>query len=84
MWIFRESNVGGAEKFFSIILDMELLAFYRVNFSLVNHYKYSIEELENMLPYERVFYVTMLEQYIKEKNDEAERQRQQAQAQAHR
>lgn len=80
MWLYRKSDFGGSEKFFSIILDMELIAFYRINFSLVNHYKYSIEELENMLPYERVFYVAMLEQYIKEKNDEADRQRQQAQA----
>ena len=47
-----------------------------VNFSLMQHHKYSLSELENMIPWEREIYVDMLITYIKEENDKAkERQR---------
>jgi hypothetical protein len=34
----------------------------------MQHHKYSLTELENMLPWERDIYVTMLIQYIEEEN----------------
>ena len=33
------------------------------------HFKYSLSELENMLPWEREIYVEMLVQHIKEENE---------------
>ena len=39
------------------------------NFSLMQHHKYSLTELENMMPWEREVYVEMLVQYIKEENE---------------
>jgi|TARA_B100001063_G_C16391247_1_gene370259 hypothetical protein len=45
------------------------------NFSLMQHHKYSLTELENMMPWEREVYVEMLVQYIKEEN-EKQKQRQ--------
>ena len=39
------------------------------NFSLMQHHKYSLTELENMMPWERDIYVDMLITYIKEEND---------------
>ena len=39
------------------------------NFSLMQHHKYSLTELENMIPWEREIYVEMLSQFIKEEND---------------
>ena len=45
------------------------------NFSLMQHHKYSLTELENMMPWEREVYVEMLQQYIKEENDK-QKQRQ--------
>lgn len=33
----------------------------------MQHHKYSLTELENMLPWEREVYVTLLEQYLEEK-----------------
>jgi hypothetical protein len=39
------------------------------NFSLMQHHKYSLTELENMLPWEREVYVDMLATYIKEENE---------------
>ena len=40
-----------------------------VNFSLMQHHKYSLTELENMIPWEREIYVDMLITWIKDEND---------------
>ena len=34
----------------------------------MQHHKYSLTELENMIPWERDIYVTMLIQYLEEEN----------------
>jgi len=34
----------------------------------MQHHKYSLTELENMIPWERDVYVTMLIQYLEEEN----------------
>jgi hypothetical protein len=34
----------------------------------MQHHKYSLSELENMMPWERDIYVSMLIQYIEEEN----------------
>ena len=39
------------------------------NFSLMQHHKYSLNELENMMPWEREIYVDMLITHIKEENE---------------
>jgi len=39
------------------------------NFSLMQHHKYSLTELENMLPWEREIYVDMLVTWIKEEKE---------------
>ena len=43
----------------------------------MQHHKYSLAELENMLPWEREIYVDMLVTYIKEENEKEERRKQQ-------
>lgn len=49
---------------------------------MVQHHKYSLTELEEMMPFERDIYITLLAEYIKEEN---ERQRlQQAQIKSRR
>lgn len=42
---------------------------------MAQHHGYSISELENMLPWERSVYVTMVSQYVKEENERLERQK---------
>lgn len=42
----------------------------------MTHYKYDPEYLDNMLPWERRIYLTMLENYVREKNLEIQRQMQ--------
>ena len=45
----------------------------RTNFAMMQHHKYSLTELENMIPWEREIYLTMLQQWVEE---EKERQKQ--------
>ena len=45
-----------------------LEAYYRINFSLMQYHKYSLTELENMMPWERDIYIALLQQYIEDKN----------------
>ena len=45
-----------------------LESYYKVNFALMQHHKYSLTELENMIPWEREIYVTLLKQHIEEEN----------------
>ena len=43
----------------------------------MQHHKYSLTELENMIPWERDVYVTMLIQYIEEENEKIKQQQSQ-------
>jgi hypothetical protein len=36
---------------------------------MVQHHKWSLTEIEDMLPYERDIYVTMLTNWVKEENE---------------
>ena len=45
-----------------------LMNYYKTNFSLMQHHKYSLTELENMIPWERDIYVTLLIQFLEEEN----------------
>lgn len=39
------------------------------NFSLIQHHKYSLTELEDMLPWEKQIYVSLLQEFIREQNE---------------
>jgi hypothetical protein len=39
------------------------------SFAIVQHHKWSLTELEDMLPYERDIYVAMLQAWIKDENE---------------
>ena len=36
------------------------------NFSMMQHYNYSLTELENMIPWERDIYISLLMSHVKE------------------
>ena len=40
----------------------------------MHHHKYSLTELDNMIPWEKEIYVTMLSNYIKEENEKRRRE----------
>jgi|TARA_R100001463_G_scaffold102982_1_gene157299 hypothetical protein len=45
---------------------MDLENFYTLNFSLMQYHKYSLTEIENMMPWERDIYVAMLKNHLEE------------------
>jgi len=75
VWIPREHHTGGCAKFFRINLYHDNLGnYYKTNFALMQHHKYSLTELDNMMPWEREIYVTMLAQYLEEEKQRMEQQ----------
>ena len=42
---------------------------YQTNFAMIQHHKWSLTELDNLIPFERQIYVTLLQQWIKEENE---------------
>lgn len=43
-----------------------LESYYHINFQLIQHHKYSLTEIENMIPWEREVYVGLLKSYLEE------------------
>ncbi len=41
----------------------------------MQHHKYSLSEIENMMPFERQVYVSLLMQYLEQVKQEQEKQR---------
>jgi|TARA_A100001234_G_scaffold213977_1_gene217114 hypothetical protein len=52
----------------------DLESYFRINFALMQHHKYSLTELENMIPWEKEVYLAFLQQYIEEENLKAQQQ----------
>jgi len=51
---------------------MDLESYFKLNFALMQHHKYSLTEIENMMPWERDIYLGLLNQYIEEENLKAQ------------
>ena len=49
--------------------------FIRANWAMVQHHKYSLTELENMIPWERVVYIALTMNYLKEENEKLKLQK---------
>ena len=66
-------------KFFRININYDTLGnYYQTNFAMIHHHKYSLTELENMMPWERQVYVDMLIKFLEEETERIkEQQRQQ-------
>jgi hypothetical protein len=78
MWISSQNRSGGPRKFFRLTFRHDNLRnHYQTNFALMQHHKYSLTELDNMIPWERDIYVSMLIQYIEQENEKI-KQRQQS------
>jgi hypothetical protein len=41
----------------------------------MQHHKYSLEDIEHMMPWEKNIYVTLLVNYIKEENEKLQQQK---------
>ena len=47
---------------------IDLESYFKLNFALIQHHKYSLTEIENMMPWERDIYVGLLNQWVEEGN----------------
>ena len=47
---------------------IDLESYFKLNFALIQHHKYSLTEIENMMPWERDIYLGLLNEYIEEEN----------------
>lgn len=45
---------------------MDLETYYKLNFSLMQYHKYSLTEIENLIPWERDIYVELLKAHLEE------------------
>ena len=50
---------------------MNLESYFRLNFALMQYHKYSLTEIENMMPWERDVYVALLQQHLEEEEEKA-------------
>tara|TARA_Y100000817_G_scaffold288670_1_gene258065 strand:- start:154 stop:342 length:189 start_codon:yes stop_codon:yes gene_type:complete len=62
------------------MVHMNLESYFKLNFALMQYHKYSLTEIENMIPWERDVYVGLLQQHLED--EELKRKQQQAQANA--
>ena len=53
-----------------------IVNYYTTNFQMMQHHKYSLTELDNMMPWEREIYVGMLIEHIKEEEERIKREQQ--------
>jgi hypothetical protein len=51
---------------------VDLESYFRINFALMQFHKYSLTEIENMMPWERDIYLTLLRMHIEEENLKAQ------------
>ena len=51
----------------------DLSLYYRMTFALMQHHKYSKSDLDDMLPFERDLFYMMLQEYLKELEQQRQR-----------
>jgi hypothetical protein len=49
-----------------------LEGYYKTNFALLQYHKYSLSEVENLIPWEREVYIALLKQYLQEQEAKRE------------
>lgn len=77
MWLRRKDCRRRHSKFFRIIFGYDTLGnYFQTNFALMQHHKYSLTELDNMMPWERQVYIDMLVQFLEEEKERLKAQQQ--------
>ena len=66
----RFDQTGGYGKFFRGMMSYnDINNYYTLNFNLMKHHNFSLTEIENMIPYEREIYVSLLIKHLREKEE---------------
>lgn len=58
-----------------MLTHTDLSAYYKTNFSLLQHHKYSLSEIESLIPWEREVYINLLISHLKEEREKAKNRR---------
>lgn len=70
LWKEKQARNQGNAEFFLIALSHEnLVSYFNINFILMEEYKYSLTELEAMIPWERDIYLNLLSEHLKTKEE---------------
>tara|TARA_R100001443_G_scaffold103975_1_gene112474 strand:- start:585 stop:770 length:186 start_codon:yes stop_codon:yes gene_type:complete len=48
------------------MVHMSLESYFKINFALMQYHKYSLTEIENLIPWERDVYVGLLQQHLED------------------
>ena len=57
-------------KFFRVALSHDsVINYYQTNFALMQHHKYNLTELDNMMPWEREVYMGLLMEHLEEEKE---------------
>jgi hypothetical protein len=77
VWLRRKDCRRRHSKFFRIIFGYDTLGnYFQTNFALMQHHKYSLTELDNMIPWERQVYIDMLVKFLEEEKERLKAQQQ--------
>jgi len=49
-----------------------MMNYFHLNFQMMQHHKYTLTEIENMIPWEREIYVSLLKSHVEEENKRIE------------
>ena len=77
MWSWGLYYTQRAAGFFLLGLYHESLTnYFTMNFALMQHHKYSLTDIENMMPWEREIYSSLLADYVQKENERVEQMNQ--------
>ena len=48
------------------MVHMDLENYYKISFALLQYHKYSLTEVENLIPWERDIYIGLLQQHLED------------------
>ena len=75
-----QHSYGGSDRFFYLSFrDSNLKHYYENMFTLTHQYKYTLSELENMIPWERDVYIGMVNGWVKEETERVKQRKADAQ-----
>ena len=78
LWNRKQSKTGGSSRFFLVCLAHDnLVSHFKTNFALMQHHNYSLSDLENMIPWEREVYLTLLADHLEKEAEENKKQEEQ-------
>jgi len=76
----RKKTSGDSRFFLISFLYIDLESYYRINFTLVHDHHFSLNEIDEWLPWERDVYLILLKEWIKEEKNRMENERRRSSA----